>query len=223
MNNGYSICFNKWALDKNIKNELRLLIIISSLTAQNGYCFASNKFFSKLFNETEISISNKIKKLEKNDYIEIDYKKRGAEIIDRKIRLKNILIDDKKVFYSTIKKDFKDNNISINNTSINIKEKINKREKFEKPTIEEVKSYIQEKSLNVIAEAFIDYYDSNGWKVGKNQMKDWRATIRGWARREVKSSYQRKEKEPDWYGKQISEVQATEEEMQELEKRIKSL
>lgn len=109
------------------------------------------------------------------------------------------------------------NNITTNNNSNN------KKKIFKKPTIEEVKNYIQEKSLNVIAEAFIDYYDSNGWKVGKNQMKDWKATIRGWARREVKSSYQRKEKEPEWYGKQISEVQATEEEMQELEKRIKSL
>lgn len=121
MNNGYSICFNKWALDKNIKSEFRLLVIISSLTAETGYCFASNKYLANIFNETEISISNKIKKLEKNNYIEIEYEKRGCEITARRIRLKNILIDDYKFFKSTIKENFKDNNINIKNKNNNNK------------------------------------------------------------------------------------------------------
>lgn len=126
MQNGYSICLNKWALDKDIKNELGLLLIISSLCAEKGYCYASNKYLAKEFNITEISISYKIKKLEKKGYISIEYEKRGCEITSRKIRLKNILIDDYKYFKSTIKENFKENNISINNTSINNKEKINK-------------------------------------------------------------------------------------------------
>lgn len=120
MNNGYSICMNRWALDKDIKNELGLLLIISSLCAEKGYCFASNKYLADLFNITDVSISMKIKKLEEKGYIEIEYKKRGCEVISREIRLKNILTDDLKKFKSTIKKDFKDNNISINNTSNNI-------------------------------------------------------------------------------------------------------
>ena len=119
MQNGYSICFNRWALDKEIKNELNLLLIISSLCAREGYCYASNKYLAELFNITEISISNKIKKLEKENYIEIEYEKRGCEVISRKIRLKNILIDDYKKFIPTIKKNFKGNNISSNNTSNN--------------------------------------------------------------------------------------------------------
>ena len=133
MQNGYSICFNRWALDKEIKNELNLLLIISSLCAREGYCYASNKYLAELFNITEISISNKIKKLEKENYIEIEYEKRGCEIISRKIRLKNILIDDYKKFIPTIKKNFKDNNISINNTSNNniyIKHRTYKRVKL---------------------------------------------------------------------------------------------
>ena len=40
MENGYSICFNEWALDQTIKNELGLLLIISSLSAEKGYCYA---------------------------------------------------------------------------------------------------------------------------------------------------------------------------------------
>lgn len=52
--------------------------------------------------------------------------------------------------------------------------------KFTKPTLEEVKSYCQERNNNIDAEHFIDYYESNGWKVGRNSMKDWKATIRTW-------------------------------------------
>ena len=46
MNNGYSVCFNEWALDKEIKDELGLLLIISSLCAEKGYCWATNEFFA---------------------------------------------------------------------------------------------------------------------------------------------------------------------------------
>lgn len=119
---GYSICFNEWALDVRIKNELPLLLIISSLTAKTGECFASNKYFAELFNCTEVSISQKIAKLIKFDYIIADYEKRGAEIIKRKLRLKKFLTDDLKSFYPTIKKDFKDKNISIKNNNIYIQE-----------------------------------------------------------------------------------------------------
>ena len=120
MENGYAICFNEWALDKEIKNELGLLLIISSLCAKKGYCFASNQYFSELFGIEQETISRKIKKLEEKKYISIEYEKRGCEIKDRKIRLTKISIDDYQKYQSTIDKKVKDNNTSINNTSINI-------------------------------------------------------------------------------------------------------
>lgn len=54
------------------------------------------------------------------------------------------------------------------------------RKKFEKPTVEEVAAYIREKHYNVDAQRFIDYYDSNGWKVGKNPMRNWKAAVSTW-------------------------------------------
>lgn len=120
MQEGYSICFNEWALDKGIKNELGLLLIISSLCAEKGYCFASNKYLSQLFDIPEQTISRKIKLLENKNYITIEYKKRGCEIIERNIRLTKLLNDDKQKCVSTINKIVKDNNININNTSNNI-------------------------------------------------------------------------------------------------------
>ena len=60
-----------------------------------------------------------------------------------------------------------------------------KNEKFKKPTLEEVEAYCKERNNNVDAELFINHYDSNGWKVGKNSMKDWKACIRTWERNRI--------------------------------------
>lgn len=54
--------------------------------------------------------------------------------------------------------------------------------RFTPPTLEEVKSYCLERKNNVDAQRFIDYYSSNGWMVGKNKMKDWKAAVRTWER-----------------------------------------
>ena len=112
MNKGYSICFNEWALDKEIKNELGLLLIISSLCAEKGYCYASNKFLANIFNTNEITISRKIKLLENKHYISIEYEKRGCQVTSRRIRLTKMLIDDYQNCESTI-----NNNTSNNNSS----------------------------------------------------------------------------------------------------------
>ena len=70
------------------------------------------------------------------------------------------------------------------------KEIIKEREKektarrFIPPTIEEVKARIVEMGYTFDAEAFIAFYQSNGWMVGKSKMKDWRAAMVTWQKRE---------------------------------------
>ncbi|MFO1006973.1 MAG: hypothetical protein U0929_13515 [Planctomycetaceae bacterium] len=55
-----------------------------------------------------------------------------------------------------------------------------KRKTFEPPTIEEVQAYLTSRSSNVNAEKFVSYYEANGWKVGRNGMRDWKAAVRTW-------------------------------------------
>lgn len=57
-----------------------------------------------------------------------------------------------------------------------------KRKRFEKPTLSQITQYCLERNNNVNTEQFYDYYESNGWKVGKNAMKDWKACVRTWER-----------------------------------------
>ena len=76
-------------------------------------------------------------------------------------------------------------NININTSNIK-KGNINTRDgRFQKPTLSEVDEYIRNNHLNVNHEIFYDYYESNGWKVGKNAMKNWHATVKNWSRKEA--------------------------------------
>lgn len=72
----------------------------------------------------------------------------------------------------------KNNNKNKNKNNNDIESK----ERFAPPTLEEVRAYCQERMNTVDPERFVDYYTSNGWKVGKNPMKDWKAAVRTWER-----------------------------------------
>ena len=57
------------------------------------------------------------------------------------------------------------------------------------PTVDEVRSYVAEKGItNVDPEQFVDYYQSNGWKVGRTKMQDWKAAVRTWTRNRTSNS-----------------------------------
>ena len=88
--------------------------------------------------------------------------------------------------------------------------KVNNKERFVKPTLEEIKAYCDERNNGINAEAFFDFYESKNWMIGKNKMKDFKACIRTWE--------QRQPKKPNWMNEDIKKEEATEEELNELDK-----
>lgn len=71
------------------------------------------------------------------------------------------------------------------NVNVNVNENENeelesKSKKFIKPTLQEIQSYCQERKNSVNPQKWMSHYESNGWKVGKNQMKNWKAAVRTW-------------------------------------------
>lgn len=56
------------------------------------------------------------------------------------------------------------------------------RSRFVPPTVDEVRAYCIERKNGINAEQFIDYYTARGWMIGKNKMKDWKASVRTWER-----------------------------------------
>lgn len=73
---------------------------------------------------------------------------------------------------------------SVCNTPKVKESKVNEN-KFVIPTILEIKNYCLEIKNNVDAEKFFNFYESKGWMVGKNKMKDWKACIRTWESKET--------------------------------------
>ena len=85
--------------------------------------------------------------------------------------------------------DYGSAKISPNNIKDNIVERIEdttisskKEKRFIKPTIQEIQAHILEKGYTFDAEAFYAFYESNGWKVGKNPMKNWKMACTTWAK-----------------------------------------
>ncbi len=80
------------------------------------------------------------------------------------------------------------NTNTINNTNSNITTHKKIPNRFTPPTYDEVSAYAMEINSSVNVDNFLDYYESNGWLVGKNKMKDWKATFRRWSRENKKTT-----------------------------------
>lgn len=63
--------------------------------------------------------------------------------------------------------------------------------RFTPPTVEEVKQYCSERHNSVNPQVFVDFYESKGWMVGKNKMKDWKACVRTWERDNTRNTWER--------------------------------
>ena len=165
-------------------NAKLLYAEITALLQMNGVCFASNQYFSKLYGKNKVTISRWISELKQNGFIKVSftYKEGSNEIANRYIQLcyEGISKNDKEVLTKLLK-----NNNTINNNNITYS---NKKERFKKPTLDDVKNYCILRQNNIDAEAFIDFYESKNWIIGKNKMKDWKACVRTWERRESKKT-----------------------------------
>lgn len=70
-------------------------------------------------------------------------------------------------------------------------------QRFVKPSVDEVAQYCRDRNNTVDAEAFVAFYESNGWKVGRNPMRDWRQAVITWEKRqhEERKAQRRERKE----------------------------
>lgn len=64
------------------------------------------------------------------------------------------------------------------------------KKRFAPPSIEEIRTYCQEKNYDVDPEQFIDFYESKDWMIGKNKMQNWKAAVNTWARRDKNKGQQ---------------------------------
>ena len=166
-------------LDKRL-NVLDKVVLteIDSLDVGDDGCFASNEYLADFCQCTETKISltiSKLIKLELLEVIKFDGRKRYL-----KSRLKEIYRQPLK----KLKADFKKiKDINIDNNITNNINNINNKNKFVKPTLEEIEKYIKEKNLNVNASTFFQYFEEGNWIDSKgNKVKNWKQKLITWNR-----------------------------------------
>tara|TARA_R110000787_G_scaffold12678_5_gene40757 strand:+ start:8829 stop:9434 length:606 start_codon:yes stop_codon:yes gene_type:complete len=155
-------------------NAKLLYAEITALCNMNGKCTASTQYFCKLYEVSRGAVQNWLKMLEDNGYINrtVIYKQGTKEIMHRYIKLK----DKGSINIST-------DNTNINITNTNLTDS-NKKARFKKPNLDEVKNYCILRKNTIDAESFIAFYESKGWMVGSNKMKNWKQSIITWENRE---------------------------------------
>ena len=206
--NYYAIIPATVRYDNDLTPNAKLLYgEITALSNKEGYCYASNTYFAELYGVSNRTIIRMLNNLVNKGYLEKTniYKKDTKEVIQRRIYLvKNISLPSDKNVTGGIDINVTDNNTSINNTS---KKEIYK-ERFKKPTLEEVKAYCTQRNNKIDAQRFIDFYEANNWTDSKgNKVKSWKQKIITW------ESHQPKEKEdilPEWLDKDLNKVELEE-------------
>mgnify|MGYP003120757304 FL=1 len=173
--NYYAIITAEVRYSKALTPNAKLLYAeLTALCNMNGKCTASTEYFCRLYEVSRVSIQKWLKNLEDNNHIKRVniYKQGSKEILTRVITLVN----------TPSKEKFTDNtNINITNTNLTDS---NKKALFKKPTLDEVKNYCILRKNNIDSQAFIDFYESKGWQIGKEIMKSWKACVRTWESRE---------------------------------------
>ena len=175
--NYYAIIPADVRYSKKLTPNAKLLYAeITALCNMNGKCTASTKYFCRLYEVSRSSIQNWLKLLEDNSYItrDVKYKQGSREIESRYIKL---------VETPSLKNYTDNTNINIINTNLTDS---NKKAFFKKPTFDEVNNYCLERNNNIDPEAFIAFYESKGWMVGSNKMKNWKQAMITWEKREAK-------------------------------------
>ena len=178
--NYYAVIPAEVRYNKKLTPNSKLLYAeITALCNMNGKCTASTEYFCRLYEVSRASIQNWLKLLEKNGYITraVKYRQGSKEILSRSIKL----VDNPSLKMCTDNTNTK----VYNNTNLTDS---NKKALFKKPKLDEVKNYCILRNNNIDAEAFIDFYESKNFMIGKNKMKDWKAAVRTWERREIKKS-----------------------------------
>jgi hypothetical protein len=101
---------------------------------------------------------------------EIEKRKAYSESRRNNRKKKEDMIDISKTYVQHMENENENENV-IKNKKVT---------SFQKPTIEQVEEYMKERGMSNYASRFHNFYESKGWMVGKNKMKDWKAAVRNW-------------------------------------------
>jgi hypothetical protein len=175
-----SIAVRVWEDNFKILNKIR------SKSERNALCFALiyYGFYGEVPQDLKLNENNLlIFEVLKNNFIA---KNQGGAPVGNFNRCstveKNNSTDNQPL--SENRKQKTENIIPPDNNKLLSSPQGEKSPRFKKPTIEEITLYCQERNNTISAENFFNFYESKGWRVGNQPMKDWKAAVRTWESKE---------------------------------------
>lgn len=180
---------NAFLKDKNLSNKTKGVLAMI-LALPDNWDF-SIKGMVTVTKDGEASLRSAINEMKENGYCAIKpvrinnkiarwkYLFSGEKLTEKLLcdflQVENLNIENRAQYNNILNEYNKEIEKEDNNKSLSSKKK-----RFSKPTIEQIEAYIQKKGFHFDAEQFFDYYESKGWMVGSNHMKDWEAACRTW-------------------------------------------
>lgn len=187
---------SRYIIAKDINSTQKLLIgLISSLSNLKGYCFASNEYLAELLDINKNTVSALITDLEKKNYLgRVIYRNDKQQVeqriliinFDKHLPLENKIPPLENHDPLPLKNEIpplenlKDNMYINNKVNNKINNTYAPTKIFKIPELNAVIDYFMDKNHMGEAEKFFNYYESNGWKVGRNPMKNWKAAANNW-------------------------------------------
>ena len=174
--------------DKSLSwNEKILLMEIDSFTAKDRECYISNEYIAELLGVTDRCARKYLSHLLELGLIRVvkfDGRKRYVESTISFQAEWNICSRQ-----DGVSVPHTDNNEYINNNTLYKRES----SRFQKPSIDEIRQYCISRNNSVDPEQFYNFYESKGWTIGKSPMKDWKAAVRTWEKREKEVPQRKRE------------------------------
>ncbi len=172
--------------------DVRVYSALASFDSKNHEIFPSYDTLSELANVSRRKTLESIKNLVLVEYISVE-KGGGRKISNQYILLKKpkgckFCTVSERVQKTTQKGAENDTErvqsvASNKNKEQEVYKERRKTNRFIPPSLNDIKNYCKERGNNIDAQGFLDFYESKGWLIGKNKMKDWKASVRTWERR----------------------------------------
>ena len=188
--------------DKSLSwNEKILLMEIDSFTSKGHECYISNEYIADLLGVSQRWAIKCLSHLIDAGYVRMVKFDGRKRYVESSIQFMSDM--NKSSMQGGTKVQYTNNNEYINNTLSN-----KGSGRFQKPSIEDVREYCSSRENNVDPEQFFNFYESKGWLVGKTPMKDWKAAIRTWEKREKEIPQRKREKKESVFEHNLKVVDA---------------
>jgi len=164
-------------------NEKILLMEIDSFTSRGRECYISNEYIANLLGVADRTARGYLSHLVDRNLVKV-------VSFDGRVRMLESNLVSCQAEWQKSARQSGENLPHTYNKSTGIKDDksssiYSAKVAFVKPTIEEVRAYCRERGNSVDPEAFIAHYESNGWMVGRNKMKNWRQAIITWEKSHI--------------------------------------